>query len=122
MKAVSIFSILVVVPLIAGLQWAQALRRPGKSLLSSLGMSDASLNPLLRVMNEFEKDIYPMAMPSRNLPSLAELNVDVKETPKSFDIELDIPGVKKDDIDIDIKDRYLQYSNRCFSFKGVHSV
>lgn len=124
MKLLAICSLFLVGPLVAGFQWAQAARRPARAA-SSIAMSDQPLstlstvanplNPLARLFDEFEKDFFPVRMMSRNLPALADLNMDVKESPEAFNVEVDVPGVKKDDIDVDVKDRYVQISTVFFN-------
>jgi HSP20 family protein len=59
-------------------------------------------NPFDDLLNEFTKGFWvkPLAMPAG-----AELSikVDVKEDDKSYTVRADIPGVKKEDIQVDVE-------------------
>ena len=59
-------------------------------------------NPFEDLFNEFGKGFFVRPFP---VPAVAELQmkIDVKEDYKSFTIHADIPGVKKEDIKVDIE-------------------
>jgi HSP20 family protein len=58
-------------------------------------------NPFDEMFNEFSKGFWvkPLAMPAGTELSI---KVDVKEDDKSYTVRADIPGVKKEDIQVDI--------------------
>ena len=47
-------------------------------------------------------------MPSASTPTL--MRTDIKETESGFEMTIDLPGFKKDEIDVDLKDGYLTIS------------
>jgi len=59
-------------------------------------------NPFDDVFNEFSRGFWvkPLAMPAGTELSI---KVDVKEDEKSYTVRADIPGVKKEDIQVDIE-------------------
>jgi HSP20 family protein len=63
-------------------------------------------NPFEDLLKDFGKGFWLKPLP---FPAQAELamKVDVKEDDKSFIIKADIPGVKKEDIQIDIDDDHV---------------
>jgi HSP20 family protein len=60
-------------------------------------------NPFEDFFNDFGKGFWvrPFAFPQETELSM---KIDVKEDEKSFSVKADIPGVKKDDINVDIDD------------------
>ena len=58
-------------------------------------------NPFDELFNEFGKGFWvkPLAFPAG---TEMQINVDVKEDDKSFTVHADIPGAKKEDIQVDI--------------------
>ena len=58
-------------------------------------------NPFDDLLNEFSKGFFvrPFAAPEGAEP---KMKLDVKEDEKSYTIRADIPGVKKDDIHVDV--------------------
>lgn len=59
-------------------------------------------NPFDDLFNEFTKGFWvkPLAMPAGTELSI---KVDVKEDDKSYTVRADIPGVKKEDIQVDVE-------------------
>jgi len=62
----------------------------------------ARYNPFDDLFNEFSRGFWvkPLAMPAGTELSI---KVDVKEDEKSYTVRADIPGVKKEDIQVDIE-------------------
>jgi HSP20 family protein len=60
-------------------------------------------NPFEDFFNDFGKGFWvkPFAFPQE---SELSMKIDVKEDDKSFSVKADIPGVKKEDINVDIDD------------------
>ena len=60
-------------------------------------------NPFEELFSDFNKGFFvrPLALPPETDVSI---RIDVKEDEKSFSVKADIPGVKKDDIQVDIDD------------------
>jgi len=63
-------------------------------------------NPFEDFFQDFGKGFWPKPLP---FPAETELKmkIDVKEDDKSFTVKADIPGVKKEDIQIDIEDDHI---------------
>jgi HSP20 family protein len=61
----------------------------------------ARYNPFDELFNEFSKGFFvrPFAMPEGAEP---KMKLDVKEDEKAYTVRADIPGVKKEDIQIDV--------------------
>ena len=61
----------------------------------------ARYNPIDELFNEFSKGFFvrPFAMPEGAEP---KMKLDVKEDEKAYTVRADIPGVKKEDIQVDI--------------------
>jgi HSP20 family protein len=62
----------------------------------------ARYNPIDELFNEFSKGFF--VRPFAGMPEAAEprMKLDVKEDEKSYTVRADIPGVKKEDIQIDV--------------------
>jgi len=60
-------------------------------------------NPFEELFSDFNKGFFvrPFALPPETDVSIS---IDVREDEKSFSVKADIPGVKKDDIQVDIDD------------------
>lgn len=56
----------------------------------------------------FDKPVFDFGMDDI-LPSM---RTDIKETEKTFEIAIDVPGMTKDNITIEIKDEYLTVSTK----------
>jgi HSP20 family protein len=68
-----------------------------------------------RFMDEFDGDIFSDAFwPVQK--TFFEVPLDVKESPGGFDLELDLPGAKKEDITVELQDRVLTV---CAESKGM---
>lgn len=63
----------------------------------------ASYNPFEELFNEFGKGFWvkPFAFPGE---TEVKMKIDVDENDKAFTVKADIPGVKKEDIQIDVDD------------------
>jgi HSP20 family protein len=92
-------------------------------------------NPLEEMLNDFGKGFFvrPLAFPEQ---AEVRMKVDVKEDDKAFTIKAEIPGVKKEDIQIDVnhdlvslraemkrekeekKDEKLVYSERSYGMQS----
>ena len=61
------------------------------------------INPLEELFNDFGKGFWvkPLAFPGE---SELKMRIDVTEDEKAFSVKADIPGVKKEDIQVDIDD------------------
>ena len=59
-------------------------------------------NPFEELFNDFGKGFFVRPFP---VPAVAELQmkIDVKEDDKSYTVSADIPGVKKEDIKVDVE-------------------
>jgi HSP20 family protein len=59
-------------------------------------------NPFDELFKEFNKGFWvkPLALPAE---TAVEMKIDVKEDDKSYTIRAEIPGVKKDDIKVDVE-------------------
>ena len=66
----------------------------------------------------FDDDFYMPAFPDMNWmdkklygsKAAHEMKTDVKETDKAYAVAVDLPGVKKDDVTVELKDGYLTIS------------
>jgi HSP20 family protein len=63
-------------------------------------------NPFEDFFKDFGKGFWvkPYAFPAE---TAVEMKIDVKEDEKGFTVKADIPGVKKEDIQVDIEDDYV---------------
>ena len=63
-------------------------------------------NPFDELFKDFGKGFWvkPYAFPAE---TSVEMKIDVKEDDKGFTVKADIPGVKKEDIQVDIDDDYI---------------
>ncbi|HYX64940.1 MAG TPA: Hsp20/alpha crystallin family protein [Burkholderiales bacterium] len=61
-------------------------------------------NPFDDFFNDFGKGFFvrPFAMPAFPAETELKMKIDVKEDEKSYTVQADIPGVKKEDIQVDI--------------------
>lgn len=66
----------------------------------------ARYNPFDDLLNEFSKGFFvrPFAAPEAAEP---KMKLDVKEDEKAYTVRADIPGVKKEDIQVDIDDNAI---------------
>ena len=66
----------------------------------------ARYNPFDDLLNEFSKGFFvrPFARPEGAEP---KMKLDVKEDEKAYTVRADIPGVKKEDIQVDIDDNAI---------------
>lgn len=63
-------------------------------------------NPFDELFKDFGKGFWvkPYAFPAE---TSVEMKIDVKEDDKGFTVKADIPGVKKEDIQVEIEDDYI---------------
>ena len=60
--------------------------------------------------DSFEKNFFGSRNPLYGKNAKNLLKTDVKETENSYDLAIDLPGFKKEDVHIDLKDGYLTIS------------
>ena len=62
------------------------------------------------LFDNFMDDIFPTSerMPIKTMPSI--MKTDIKETEDQYVLSIDLPGFKKDDVKIHLKDGYLNVS------------
>lgn len=71
----------------------------------------ATRNPSRSLFNELMSDPFdaffnmPAVQPQKMSPSL--MRTDIKETDSAFELDIDLPGFKKDDVKVELKDGYL---------------
>lgn len=70
------------------------------------------LMPSIFGENLFDDFFEDFARPARRLsaaftPSNSVMKTDIKETDSSFELDVDLPGYKKEDVTADLKDGYL---------------
>ena len=83
--------------------------------MSIVKFNDRLLSPFLpRVANDFWSDFFPMST-QENLRSLPATNI--KENEKEYLLDIAIPGMKKEDINVEIEDGRL-----CISAESEKSV
>ena len=60
----------------------------------------------------FGEDLFDdwMAFPFTTTPSTRMMRTDVKETDDSYELDIDMPGVNKDDVKAELKNGYLTIS------------
>lgn len=59
--------------------------------------------PVMPDMSDVDKKLY-------GKKAAREMKTDVRETDKAYEVAVDLPGVKKDDVTIELKDGYLTIS------------
>ncbi|HEU0201058.1 MAG TPA: Hsp20/alpha crystallin family protein [Burkholderiaceae bacterium] len=70
----------------------------------------------------FTRSFWPLALrgaETQGLPSVARARMDVVDKGKQFEITLDLPGVKKEDIDVSIEGSRISVSAEAKSEKEV---
>lgn len=75
------------------------------------------MNQLSRISRDLFSDIFKdlsfqrqLSRPFYDLSLPESINIDITETPESFSVQADIPGVKKEDISVTVENRQLQIS------------
>ena len=73
------------------------------------------LMPSIFGENLFDDFFEDLAKPARSLarfasPSSDVMRTDVKETEDSFELDIDLPGYKKEDVKAELKDGYMKVS------------
>ena len=58
-------------------------------------------------MEDFEKNLFGSFSPYFSRGSIEPFKTDIKETEKGYTLEADLPGFKKEDIDVQIDGDYL---------------
>lgn len=63
------------------------------------------------LFDDFFEDGW-MRKPERRpeMPHMAVMKTDIKETDKGFDLEIEMPGYKKEDVNAELKDGYMTIS------------
>ena len=59
---------------------------------------------------EFEKAMFPAKDPLYGKHAKNMMKTDIRETDKSYELDVDLPGFKKDEIQVQLKDGYLVLS------------
>ena len=80
-------------------------------------MEDLSMLPSIfgeNLFDDFFSDPFEMMVPTRNAlygkHGKNLMKTDVRETEDSYELDVDLPGFKKDEVSIDLKDGYLTIS------------
>lgn len=75
------------------------------------------MNQLSRISRDLFSDIFKdlsfqrqLNKPFYDLSLPESINIDITETPESFSVQAEIPGVKKEDISVTVENRQLQIS------------
>ena len=63
----------------------------------------------------FERDVFGARNPLYGKHAKNLMKTDVRETENSYELDVDLPGFKKDEVNVDLKDGYLSIS----AAKGV---
>ena len=61
-------------------------------------------------MTDFEKAMFPMKNPLYGKNASRVMKTDIKENEGSYELDIDLPGFKKDEITAELKDGYLTVS------------
>lgn len=64
---------------------------------------DEMFDDMMRPMHSMEKALYGKR-------ARAIMKTDVRETDNSYEVDIDLPGFKKDEVNVDLKDGYLTIS------------
>ena len=64
------------------------------------------------LFDDFFSDPFEMMMPQSRNPLYGKhaknlMKTDVRETENSFEVDMDLPGFKKDEVNLELKDGYL---------------
>lgn len=59
---------------------------------------------------EFDKELRPAKNPLYGKHAKNMMKTDVKETEKGYEVDIDLPGFKKDEIQLELNDGYLTIS------------
>ena len=85
-------------------------------------MEELSMLPSIfgeNLFDDFFSDPFEMMVPTRNAlygkHGKNLMKTDVRETENSYELDIDLPGFKKDEVNVDLKDGYLTIS----AAKGV---
>ena len=67
------------------------------------------------LFDDFLSDPFEMMMPQSRNPLYGKhaknlMKTDVRETENSFEVDMDLPGFKKDEVNLELKDGYLTVS------------
>ena len=67
------------------------------------------------LFDDFFSDPFEMMMPQSRNPLYGKhaknlMKTDVRETENSFEVDMDLPGFKKDEVNLELKDGYLSIS------------
>ena len=67
------------------------------------------------LFDDFFSDPFGMMVPQSRDPLYGKhgknlMKTDVRETENTYEVDIDLPGFKKDEIDVDLKDGYLTIS------------
>ena len=80
-------------------------------------MEELSMLPSIfgeNLFDDFFSDPFEMMVPTRNAlygkHGKNLMKTDVRETENSYELDIDLPGFKKDEVNVDLKDGYLTIS------------
>ena len=80
-------------------------------------MEELSMLPSIfgeNLFDDFFSDPFEMMVPTRNAlygkHGKNLMKTDVRETENSYELDVDLPGFKKDEVNVDLKDGYLTIS------------
>ena len=73
----------------------------------------------IRTMMTDPFDVFDNMAPRQSMPAL--MKTDVVETQKGFELTIDLPGIKKEDVTIELSEGYLEISASTSSDKSEKS-
>ena len=56
---------------------------------------------------EFEKEMFPEKSPLYGKHAKNMMKTDVRETDDSYEVDIDLPGFKKDEVNVKLEDGYI---------------
>ena len=59
---------------------------------------------------EFEKEMFPEKRPLYGKHAKNMMKTDVRETDDSYEVDIDLPGFKKDEVNVKLEDGYITIS------------
>ena len=59
---------------------------------------------------EFEKEMFPEKSPLYGKHAKNMMKTDVRETDDSYEVDIDLPGFKKDEVNVKLEDGYITIS------------
>ena len=59
---------------------------------------------------DFEKEMFPEKSPLYGKHAKNMMKTDVRETDDSYEVDIDLPGFKKDEVNVKLEDGYITIS------------